>query len=161
MALFIVRMKNLGRLALAMTLDKALQHFLDSKYDNFLVFEDDVMIHPELPSLQVKHMFSDMLSVPSTEWQMQYLGFCFECTEDVRTSGAVTYTSVNSGTGTDSAYIEAIFPLCTHALLLSRTAVLVLMNTYKPFVSNKGDWMLHVTACEYDLKARVVTDGSV
>ena len=40
---------------------------------------------------------------------------------------------------TSELYTPAVFPLCTHAILFSRAAVFVIMNTYKPFVSNKGE----------------------
>ena len=134
------RMKNLGRLALAMTVDKVFQVFLDSSFSNCLLFEDDVMINPEIGS-KAPMLFSDMLSLPSTSWHMQYLGFCFECGE------RKNYELV----APSPLFAEAIFPLCTHAILFNRATVFVIMNTYKPFSSNKGDWMFHTTACEHGL----------
>ena len=135
----LARVKNLGRLALAMTLDKAMQHFLDSSYSNFLVFEDDVIVNPDLEN--IKSQFVTMLRLPPSLWHIiQYLGFCFECGDG------------NRGLKQQQLYTFAVFPLCTHAILLRRATVYVVMNTYKPFVSNKGDWMLHVTACQYGLQ---------
>jgi len=141
------RVKNLGRLALAMTLDQAMQAFLDSNHSNFLVFEDDVIASPA-PGLDVPAQFADMLRLPPDLWHLQYLGFCFECFEGEGNRGRA---GPGPGYG-QPLYTAAVFPLCTHALLLRRAAVLVVMNTYKPFVSNKGDWALHVTACQHGLK---------
>lgn len=51
----------------------------------------------------------------------------------------VSLTGLNKTNFHDqSLYTSAIFPLCTHAIMLSRSAVMVIMNTYKPFVDNKG-----------------------
>ena len=129
-----------------MTFDKAMQLFLDSKYENFIVFEDDVVINPKLNN--VRHLFAGMLSIPKPKWDIQYLGFCFECGNQNRNRNQRSAMASSSW----GVFEEAVFPLCTHAIMFSRAAATLIMNTYTPFVNNKGDWILHILACQFGLK---------
>jgi hypothetical protein len=152
-----------------MTLDKAMQSFLNSNFTNFLVFEDDVMLNlsppaslprasppsPLLLQRQQLRRFQALLGLPpAVGWDMQYLGFCFECGGGRRGQQQQQQgeQEEEEEEGESELYTEAIFPLCTHALLMSREAVHVVMNTYKPLTTNKGDWGLHVTACAHNLR---------
>lgn len=138
------RDKNLGKLALMLTLDNAMRKFLRSKFENMLVFEDDVIVNQKSYTIiSAQHALSRMLSLPSSLWHIQYLGFCFECGN--RTSFTVPNVY-------DNLYTPAIFPLCKHAILMSRPMVRLYLDVQKPIFSNKGDWIFHSVACKYGLR---------
>lgn len=139
---------NLGRLALSLTIHDIFQEFIRLKYTNILLFEDDVMINPLYQNntdLFIQK-FSDYLSLSSNKWDIQYLGFCFECGNKKNYYEKYFLTNLNN------YYYEAVFPLCKHAVYMNRYFVEVYLNHSLPFQNNKGDWIFHQIACEYNLK---------
>ena len=135
--------KNLGKLALMLTLQNAMKMFLKSPYTNMLVFEDDVMINTaEFNKSTAQQELSKMIALPQTQWDIQYLGFCFEC------GNATGYTPPPL---VDNRYTQAVFPLCKHALLMSRSMVELFVKAHTPVTNNKGDWVFHEVACRHHL----------
>ena len=136
--------KNLGRLALMLTLQNAMVKFIKSPYTSMLVFEDDVMINmAAYNNMSARSALSKMINLPQTEWHMQYLGFCFECGNR---------TAYVAPPVLDTLYTTAVFPLCKHAILLSREMVQLFLTVHTPINNNKGDWIFHDVACKYNLK---------
>jgi hypothetical protein len=136
--------KNLGRLALMLTLDNAMKRFIRSNFENMLVFEDDVMVNQlSFTTLTAQNALSRMISIPHATWDIQYLGFCYECGNRTAYVAPPVY---------DDLYTAAVFPLCKHAILMARNMVKLFLDVQTPVAGNKGDWIFHAIACKYDLR---------
>jgi hypothetical protein len=141
------REKNLGRLALIMTTHNIFLNFSSSRLrskKSLLIFEDDVMVSPRFQqnhSLFLNHL-SHFMTLPTSDWDLQYLGFCFECGN----------TSSYLPQIYDHMAVKAVFPLCKHAILINRSFVRYYLSHYRPLQSNKGDWIFHQISCQYHLK---------
>ena len=139
---------NFGRLALALTVHDVFTQFKRSKYQNILLFEDDVIINKSYQSdihLFIK-LLIDYLTIPSNKWDGQYLGFCYEC------GNKTNYNEIYSLTPLKNRYYEAVIPRCTHALYLNRHYVETYLTYSLPLPQNKGDWIFHQISCQYKLK---------
>jgi hypothetical protein len=139
------RVKNLGKLALILTTHSIFLDFLQQKsFQSLLVFEDDVMVsqrYQQNQTLFLEHL-SELLTLPPSHWDLQYLGFCFECGNETSYLPQIY----------NHLAVKAVFPLCKHAILMSRTFVAVYLSHYRPLQSNKGDWIFHQIACQFHLK---------
>lgn len=167
------REKNIGRLALILTTSDLLTAFYrqHKSIDNLLLLEDDVMMAPRYqsnPNEFLKVLRSHLFLTPSL-WDLQYLGFCFECgnrsfysdefiplTRETNGTSAIQSLSSNpsniSPLGNNLFAVKAIFPLCKHAILLNRHFIRVYIQNFRPLSNNKGDWIFHQISCRFQLK---------
>jgi hypothetical protein len=168
------REKNLGRLALILTIhDLFLTFYRHQKsFENLFLFEDDVMVAPKYQSnpKEFLKLLSSHLFLPASLWDLQYLGFCFECgnrsfyseeliplapsplTLETNQTTAPNPSVPDSSIGKDLFAVKAIFPLCKHAILLNRHFIRLYLQHYRPLSNNKGDWIFHQISCRFQLK---------
>jgi hypothetical protein len=176
------REKNLGRLALILTIHDLLFSFYHHQraFENILLFEDDVMIAPKYQSndKQFRKLLNFHLSLPASLWDLQYLGFCFECGNKsfyseqfvpltspqqltLEPNGTTNFPLISPDPFTSPPLLEAeedlfavkaIFPLCKHAIILNRHFIRLYLQHYRPLSNNKGDWIFHQISCQFQLK---------
>jgi hypothetical protein len=167
---------NKGKLALVMSVHAAFASFLSSNYSHLLLFEDDVMINPRYHhhhsplSLTPAHrhvhsskrtitpttnkqslmtQLSHFLHLSPSLWDIQYLGFCYEC------GNLTNYPperQVAPGTPPHLNVYRGVVPLCTHANLLTRKFILSYLQHTHPLPSIDGDWLFLYVACVSNLK---------
>jgi hypothetical protein len=146
---------NKGKLALIMSVHAAFASFLSSNYSHLLLFEDDVMIsprysrHPAQPSPRGTNIItmtqlSRFLRLSPSLWDIQYLGFCYEC-------GNHENYSPTSGTLTHLDIYRGVIPLCTHANLFTRNFILSYLQYSHPFPTLDGDWLFLYVVCRSNL----------
>lgn len=159
------REKNLGRLALIITLHSIFNHFTRYRVgdEHLLIFEDDVMISERYQHNKSKFLdsFSQYLLLTPSLWDIQYLGFCFECGNytsyqeesfSILSSQLQYPLELQSPTLPPVIAVKAVFPLCKHAILLNRHFIKTYLNHYRPLQNNKGDWIFHQIICQHNLK---------
>ena len=131
---------------------KVLDGFLKSNHEVAILFEDDVVpsINSSIAETQIN--LSKQLRIPRREWNIQYIGFCFElcvkCVDDCHR--CINLERFNGARGT--IYAPAMRPLCTHALVFDRVTATILVNNFFP-IHDAYDNYITDTACRFDLKA--------
>jgi hypothetical protein len=132
-----------GRWALQLSVIRAMEMFARSDYQNMVIFEDDVTIAGGLSVEKVHEVAETMIRLPADQWDLQYLGWCWECAE----LHERTFASDAS-----QYHINAVFPLCRHSILYSRKAVQWYLKVWRPVYFLGGDEQLIRRVCEYSLK---------
>jgi hypothetical protein len=119
---------------------RVMKAFLASEHEEMILFEDDVAVPGEYNLRDTVEYARLMLSIPTEEYDMQYLGYCFECVRPV--------DKVRLGFHSRKPfyYTQALMPLCNHAVLLKRNAVKVFVELTTPF-NRPGDISLAHATC--------------
>ena len=185
--------RNAGRLACFLSHVKAYRLFVASNYSSALIFEDDAQFAPtnELQliygMLDANHgklvskvedlrkqrvLLERMLLLDSKLWDLQYLGFCFECggnSEQFPFHAAKQHylwhgidafltnaTSELQATNMyNSYYFDAIMPQCAHSYVINRHFLsLYFQENLNPKIKDhlSSDGLMAYILCKYKLK---------
>jgi len=102
---------------------KVLQAFLGSAYEEMILYEDDVALSTKYNSSEAAEYMRLMLTIPSQDYDMQYLGYCFECYrygyDKVELSSSMALRE-----GKQFHYARVLMPLCNHAVLFKKKSFL-------------------------------------
>jgi GR25 family glycosyltransferase involved in LPS biosynthesis len=113
----------LGPLATHLSQIRAMESFLSSNFSNMILLEDDVIVNNETTTEHAMREFARMLNLNSTHWDIQFWGWCYECKP-------IQYPPHHF-------YTRAYEPLCSHAIVLSRTFVTMWVESWKPVWGNE------------------------
>lgn len=108
---------------------KALQAFLNTNYSNAIIFEDDVMKTAPFFWPEVHALMADMLQLPPSSWDLQYLGSCYSEPFDFHWRDDVLVSHPSD----QHVYFRALNAFCLHAMVYSRTAAEVFLTQWMPF----------------------------
>ena len=136
---------GIGRFLCHLGKFRVLNAFLLSNYSEMILFEDDIAIPKKYKIFEAIEYFRLMLSIPTELYDMQFLGYCFEC---FRHDKKVTLLhSLGNFTSRQFYYTRVLMPLCNHAVLFKRKAIYAFMNLSIPF-KMPGDVSLARTICK-------------
>jgi len=142
-----------GRWALQMSVIDTMENFLKTDFENMLIFEDDAAISKDLSREKIFETFVYMLRLDKSLWDLQYLGWCWECaTSSERNLIGGDISKYKSENGKNHIYMKALFPLCRHAILYSRRTVNWYLKVWRPVHFLGGDEQLVRLVCRYGLK---------
>ena len=131
------RLQQRSQLAHLFSFIYTLQIFVNSGHENMILLEDDVTLNPYLSYDDARVMLIALLKLPKEEWDVQYLGYCYEC--DI-----VNYKKKN-----ETFYKSALHPLCTHSMLISRKAAIIFLHEWRPVWNRATDEMFLSILCKY------------
>ena len=134
-----------GRLALQLSVIRVMEMFIQSSYDNLIIFEDDIVLSRVLPISRVIDIAAKMIRLPRDEFDIAYFGYCYECANE-------NEKSYQNATESSPLYVRARLPLCRHAILYSRRTINWYLKTWRPQRFQGGDEMLARLLCRYGLK---------
>ena len=125
---------GIGRFLCQLGKLRVLNAFLASDFKEMILFEDDVNVPNTHSIVEAISYTRLMLSIPTEKYDIQYLGYCFECNR-------------HSPNDIHGLYKQVLMPLCNHAVLFKRKAVIAFMELSKPF-KMPGDYALAHAICE-------------
>jgi hypothetical protein len=131
-----------GRWALQLSVVRAMEAFAKSSHENMMLFEDDVVVSPSLALEKIISTTINMIRLPTDKWNIQYLGWCWECAE----------MSSRNFTSNGPLYTDATFPLCRHSIMYSRRTIQWYLKVWRPPHFLGGDEQLIRLACNYKVK---------
>ena len=131
-----------GRWALQLSVVRAMETFVKSPYKNMLLLEDDVALSPDVTREKIIAVANEMIQLPHSKWDVQYLGWCWEC-------AVMSMRTFQEG---EPVYTKALFPLCRHSVLYSRTTINWYLKVWYPLHFLGGDEQLIRLACSYGIK---------
>lgn len=136
---------GMGRFLCQLGKLRVMTAFLESNYDEMILFEDDVTVSGKYHLQEAVEYFRLMLSIPTTQYDMQFLGFCFECYR--RAPEMQLGHNLGNMTNKTFSATQVLMPLCNHAVLFKRKAVKAFMQLSKPF-KTPGDIALTYAICK-------------
>ena len=119
--------------------------FLASRYEQMILFEDDVSIAEKYNIMEANEYLRLMLEIPSESYDMQFLGYCFECYR--RDEKVLLNASVPIRGGRQLHYTRALMPLCNHAVLFKKKSAKAFLRYSRPF-RKPGDVALTHVICK-------------
>lgn len=135
---------TLGRLGCQLSVVAALSAFLQSKHAVAMLIEDDIIVQAGLSAREARLLLSQMLVIPETQWDIQYLGFCFACNTAMNFHPKSKLFKSNPS----SAWLtRGIVQLCRHAMLFTRRSAAIYLQEWKP-MTGPGDVRLAEIICE-------------
>jgi hypothetical protein len=129
-----------GSLLVQLGILRVMNAFLASEHEEMILFKDNVAVPGMFDLFDAVEYARLMLSIPTEEYDMQYLGYCYECMRPV------DEIRLGFHSGKPFYYTQALMPLCNHAVLLKRKAVKVFMELTTPF-NRPGDISLAHATC--------------
>lgn len=130
---------------------RAMSAFLASNYSEMIFFEDDVTYQKKFTLVEAVEYMRLMLLIPSADYDIQYLGYCFECARRNVHNIKLKHTLGNT-TNQSFHYRQVLMPLCNHAVLLNRRAVKAFMALSRPF-NMPGDVYMALIICKTGIMA--------
>lgn len=111
---------------------KVLEAFLASDYEEMILFEDDVSLASKYSAKEAAEFMRLMLALPTEDYDMQYLGYCFEC---YRREGAKIQlnSTIKLTNNKKFFYTRVLMPLCNHAVLFKRKSAKAFIALSRPF----------------------------
>ena len=131
-----------GRWALQLSVVRAMEAFVKSPHENMMLFEDDVAMSPDVALEKIISTTINMIRLPANKWDLQYLGWCWECAD----------MDSRSFTSDGPLFTQALFPLCRHSIMYSRLTVQWYLKVWRPPHFLGGDEQLIRLACNYKVK---------
>ena len=139
-----------NRVACQLSHIRTLKHFLTSKYQHAIIFEDDIEINNKFSRGQIHQIIKTFLNF-SSEWDGVYLGFCSEFLPINIEYNSTNYTNIYGNVSFQLKYTHVRSPLCRHAILYSRRLASLVIDSYLP-IQSPGDWLLRNISCTYNLR---------
>lgn len=124
---------------------RVIETFLASRYEQMILFEDDVTIADKYNSAEATEYLRLMLEIPAGSYDMQFLGYCFECYR--RDEKVLLNSTVPIRDGRQLHYTRALMPLCNHAVLFQKKAAKAFVKYSRPF-RKPGDVALTHVMCK-------------
>ena len=148
-----------NRLALQISYLKTMKTFLSSNenYSLALVLEEDATLGMNVNEASL--LLTKILYLPF-DLDVFYLGWCYECDESNELDKNNHYNNNHSGNHNDyDWYTEALYPLCRHSILWTKSAAHWYMNIVKPLRKGfrGGDQLLAHYLCAYSITKRRLT----
>jgi hypothetical protein len=122
---------NMGRFMCQLGILRTMNAFLASEHEEMILFEDDVTVPREYNLRDTVEYARLMLSIPTEEYDMQFLGYCFECVRPI--------APIRLASSIEPLYYTLVQkPLCAHAVLFKKKAIKAFMELTTPF-NRPGD----------------------
>ena len=136
-----------NRLGLQLSYLKTMSTFLlsESRFSLALVLEEDATLGMNVND--ASQLLTKVLHLP-LNLDVFYLGWCYEC---------------NESKTIQKWYTEALYPLCRHSILWTRTAAQWYMDVVKPlrYPFRGGDQLLAHYLCAYSITKRRLTKDPI
>ena len=123
----------------------ALQTFLNTNYSHAVIFEDDVMKSAPFTWSEVHTLLADMISLPPSQWDIQYLGSCYSEPFDFH---YLHNKLITSGSTEEHVYFRALYAFCLHAVVYNRVSAEIFLTKWMPF-REAVDTLLYQLICKY------------